>query len=231
MIHANCRVRLTADDFDFIVRALSTKSSDAVSLPRLLTDESTRDELLDHEVLTAAILESPETLRISPRLLFYVLCRKVLRKTAVRSRESADYIASLLERFQNSARLDSPDGLSERQLRYLSDMLLALSQAGPREAFILRAHIGNYSLFLSGMFADSLEKCRRKGGPGLSFYEQVGRSSFQAAAGHREAQRFQLDKIYRELADGFHEARLALNDLARRLLHLDTPPAPIIAIG
>ena len=114
MIHANCRVRFTADDFDFIVRALSIKSSDHISLSRLLTDETTRDELLDHEALTAAILESPEALRISPQLLFYVLCRKVLRETAVRSRESADYIASLLEQFQTSARLDSPSELSER---------------------------------------------------------------------------------------------------------------------
>ena len=229
MIHANCRVRLTADDFDFIVRALSTKLSDQVSLTRLLIDESTRDELLDQEALTAAILESPEALRISPQLLFYVLCRKVLKETAVRSRESADYIASLLEQFQKSARLDSPAELSERQLRYLSDMLLAVSQANPREAFILRAHIGNYSLFLSGMFADNLEKRSRKGGPGLSFYEQVGRSGFQAAAAHPEARKFQLDAIYQELADGFHEVRVALNDLARRLLHLDTPPAPILA--
>lgn len=229
MIHANCRVRLTADDFDFIVRALSLKTSDRLSLERLLTDESARDELLDHEALTAAILESPEALRISPQLLFYVLCRKVLRETPVRSRESADYIASLLGQFQKSARLDSPEEMSERQLRYLSDMLIAASQANAREAFILRAHIGNYSLFLSGMFVENLEKRSRKGGPGLSFYEQVGRSGFQSAAGHPEARKFQLDSIYRELADGFHEARVALNDLARRLLHLDTPPAPIIA--
>lgn len=228
MIHANCRVRLTANDFDFIVRALSIKSSDHVSLQRLLTDESARDDLLDHEALTAAILESPESLNISPQLLFYVLCRKVLRDTAVRSRESADYIASLLDQFQKSARLHSPEEISESQLRYVSDMLVALSNAGPHEAFLLRAHIGNYSLFLSGMFADNLEKRSRKGGPGLSFYENVGRSSFHAAAGFQDARKFQLDGIYRELAEGFHEVRLALNDLARRLLHLDCPAAPII---
>ena len=227
MIHANCRVRLTADDFDFIVRALSLKSSDHVSLQRLLTDESARDELLDHEALAAAILENPEALSISPQLLFYVLCRKVLRETPVRSRECSDYIASLLEQFQRSARLHSPEEISESQLRYVSDMLIAVSQANPREAFILRAHIGNYSLFLSGMFAENLEKRSRKGGPGVSFYEQVGRSSFQVAADHHDAQKFQLAAIYRELAEGFHEVRVALNDLARRLLHLDSP-SPLI---
>ena len=84
MIHANCRTRLTADDFTFIVGVLSRSECDQVSLVRLLTDEDTRDAILDHDMLAKAILESPQRLPISPQLLFYVLCRKVLRDTKVR---------------------------------------------------------------------------------------------------------------------------------------------------
>ena len=76
MIHANCRMRLTADDFTFVVGVLSKSESDHVSLVKLLIDEDTRDAILDHELLAKAILESPERLPISPQLLFYVLCRK-----------------------------------------------------------------------------------------------------------------------------------------------------------
>lgn len=226
MIHANCRVRLTADDFQFIVRTLALKTSDRLSLERLLLDEETRDSLLDHEALAAAILESPERLDISPHLLFYVLCRKVLRETAVRSRESADYVASLLERFLQTTRLYSPDDATERNLRYISDMLLAMTKAGPRESFVLRTHVGNYALFLCGMFLENVEKRRRKGGPDVIFYERIGRSSFQHAAQHRDAKTLGLESVYREISEGFHEARLALNDLATRLLHLDGPPEP-----
>ena len=33
--------------------------------------------------------------------------------------------------------------------QYISDILIALNHATPEQAFLLRAHIGNYSLFIS----------------------------------------------------------------------------------
>lgn len=229
MIHANCRVRLTADDFAFIVRVLSQNENDRVSLVRLLTDEDTRDAILDHDLLAKAILDSPERLPISPQLLFYVLCRRVLRDSKVRSRDTSDFIASLLDGFMRTARLDSPEELGQQSMRYISDMLQALSKAGTREAFLLRSHIANYALFVSGIFAENVEQRRRKGAPDISFYEQMGRMNYRAAAEYREAKKFNLQSIYEELSDGFHDVRLALNDLASRLLHFDTPRLPIIA--
>lgn len=229
MITANSRVRLTADDFDFIVRALSIKNSDRVSLERLLTDEETRDEILDLDALADAILQSPGRLAISPHLLFYVLCRRVLRDTAVRSRDAADYVASLLEAFSRTARLYDADGTGRFHAEYLTDMLQALSKAGEREAFLIRSHMANYSLFVSGMFAENVGKRSERGAPDISFYEKMGGMNYRVAAEFRDAKRFRLQSIYEELARGFHEARLALNDLAGRLLHLDSPQSPLIA--
>lgn len=223
MIHPNCRTRLTADDFDFIVRVFGAKGNGAASLHSLLTDHETRDALLEHEVLASAILESPDRISISPHLYFYVLSRRVLRETRVASRDATDYIASLLEAFSRSGCAEPRDPKTQADLRYLSDMLIALNKASSQEAFALRCHIGNYALFISGLFAENIEKRARRGAPDVSFYEQIGVSSFQAAAGHRDAKRLDLEAIYREIAEGFHEARLALNDLARRLLHMDAP--------
>ena len=36
--------------------------------------------------------------------------------------------------------------------QYISDMLIALQRVTPEQAFLLRAHVGNYSLFVSGIF-------------------------------------------------------------------------------
>src|SRR5882757_1999486 len=102
MIHANCRVRLTADDFQFVVRVLSKTETDKVSLVELLTEEDTRDSILDHEALAEAVINSPERIPISPQFLFYVLCRKVLRNTPVKSREAADYVAAMLDAFMRT---------------------------------------------------------------------------------------------------------------------------------
>lgn len=222
MIHANCRVRLTADDFNFIVGVLARTEADSVSLVKLLTDEETRDAILDHEALAKAILESPERLPISPQLLFYVLCRKVLAGTPVKSRETSDYVASILNAFMRTVRLDSPEDTQRRSMRYLSDIMQSMSQVSTREAFMLRTHAANYALFISGMFAENVEqRTQRKGAPDISFYEAVGQMNYRAASEYREAKKFNLQDVYEELAGGFREVRLALNDLATRLLHID----------
>lgn len=224
MIHANCRARLTADDFDFIVKTLGIKPRDTISLERLLIDEDTRDCILEHETLAAAILESTGRISISPQLFFYVLCRRVLKETSVSSRQATDYIASLLESFSRTAHSPASDPGNPVEIRYVSDMLMALNRATPREAFLLRARIANYALFMSGIFSENLDKRAQRGAPDISFYEGVGKSNYQAASLHREARTLGLQAIYRELANGFRDARLALNDLADRLLHFD--PAP-----
>jgi hypothetical protein len=228
MITANSRVRLTADDFDFIVRALSLKESDRVSLEKLLTDVEVRDEILDLDALADAVLEAPGRLSISPHLLFYVLCRRVLKGSAVSSRESADYVAAMLEAFSRTTRVFCPDGTGFQPSEYLSDMLQALSKAGERESFLLRSHMANYSLFVSGMFSENVEKRNGRGAPDISFYEKMGGMNYRVAAEYREAKRFNLQSIYEELSRGFHDVRLALNDLAGRLLHIDSPRVPII---
>jgi len=228
MIHANCRARFTADDFEFIVRSLSHSPRDAVSLQRLLVDPEARDDILEHDALAAAILDSADSLKISTALYFYVLCRRVLKNTAVSSRDAADYIAAMLDAFTSSARMHRPSPSREVEMDYMSDILLALRDASPSEAFLLRSHLANRALFLSGLFSENIDRRAQRGAPALSFYEELGRSNFRAAAEHRDAKRFDLQRIYRELSDGFREARLALNDLAERLLHFEAPPAPQI---
>lgn len=228
MITANCRSRLTADDFDFIVRSLSVKPADRVALADLLTDADMRDSLLEHEAVASAILDSHERLSISGHLYFYVLCRRALKDTPVRSRESADYIASLLEAFSQWHRVQAPDHDPDNRMEYVTDMMLALQKASPREAFLLRSHIGNYALFVSGLFAENIGKRARRGAPDLRFYEQVGSSNFRAASEHQDARRFDLHGIYREISTGFHEARVALNDLAERIFHMDAPTQPLM---
>lgn len=223
MITANCRARFTARDFEYIVRVLSRTPGDKVSLSTLLSDEQARDVILDDERLASEIFDSPERLSISPQFYFYVLCRHVLLKAGISCRDVADYVSSLLETFSRTSRLHHPEGIEDGGLHYLSDMLQALSKAGPREAFLLRAHIANYALFLSGIFADYIERRRRRGAPGLSFYEGMGRTHYHTASLEREAGVLNLSAIFHDLAEGFREVRMALNDLACRLLHLDSP--------
>lgn len=227
MIQANCRERFTADDFDFVVRALAKSESDSVNLVSLLTDAEARDSILDHPRLVHSILEHGAPLSISPQCYFYILIRHVLKQTGLNDRALSDYLASLLERFSQTARMRSPADGNANPVQYVSDMLIALRNASPSQTFLIRAHVGNYSLFITGMFHETVQSRSLRGAPDVSFYEDMGRSSFKAVARHQLAKSCALTGIYDALAEEFHEVRLALNRLADSLVHLgDEPAAP-----
>jgi len=231
MIRANCRERFTAADFDFIVRTLARSQTDQVSLVDLLSDVETRDSVLDHPRLVDAILNHCGHLRISSQFYFYVLARHVLQQGGIGDRKLCDYVASLLETFSRSSQLQISESIGERVEQYIHDILIALTRATPEQTFLLRAHIGNYSLFISGIFHPAVAGQRSmRGGPDLEFYEQVGRTNYQLVASHATARRCELDDVFEGLADQFRDVRLALNQLSDRLLNLDDDLRPSLSL-
>ncbi|PYJ34485.1 MAG: hypothetical protein DME79_04140 [Verrucomicrobia bacterium] len=230
MIRANCRARFTAADFDFIVRTLARSQTDQVSLVDLLSDVETRDSILDHPRLVDAILNHCGHLRISSQFYFYVLARHVLQQGGIGDRKLCDYVASLLESFSHASRLQISDETHHLAEQYISDILIALTRATPEQAFLLRAYIGNYSLFISGIFHPAVagQHGSLRGGPDIKFYEQIGRTNFQLVSSHAVARRCELDDVFEGLADRFRDVRLALNQLSDRLLNLDDDARPTL---
>lgn len=228
MITHNCRERLTAADFEFVVQTLAADRRDTASLAELLTDADARDSILDHDALFSAVLESGAQLSISPQCYFYIVLRHVLKQRGITSRETCDYLAALLEKFSRTERMRAPGGAGEGPQQYISDLLLALQTASHSQQFFLRAHLGNYSLFITGVFHDRVEHRSRRGGPDVEFYEGVGAASYHAAAGHTVARAHALAPIYEELSERFHDIRVALNDTAEHHLHLDQPSAILL---
>ena len=221
MIRANCRARFTAADFNFIVHTLARCREDSVSLVDLLSDSDLRDSILDHPKLVETILDNAGHLHISSQFYFYVLARHVLQQAGIADRKLSDYVGSLLETFSRASQLQSPDKIDNRVHEYISDMLIALTRATPEQTFLLRAHVGNYSLFISGIFHENTQRRSLRGAPDIQFYEQVGRTNYQLVAAHETARRCELSDVFNGLAERFHDVRLALNDLSNRLLHLD----------
>lgn len=221
MIRANCRARFTAADFQFIVRTLARSPNDQVSLVDLLSDAETRDAVLDDPRLVEAILSHAGQLSISSSFYFYVLARHVLQQAEIGDRKLCDYVGSLLETFSRASGLRPPHSEEETSRQYISDMLIALTRASAEQSFLLRAHVGNYSLFVSGIFHENAQRRSQRGGPDLEFYEKIGRTNFQLVASHSTARRCELNDVYEELADRFHDVRLALNRLVEELINLD----------
>lgn len=219
-IAPNCRKRLTAEDFRAVAAALARTPEKVSSLVELLTDPCARDAALESERLLHRLLESPEALTVSPQLYFYVLTRHLLPEF---DREIVDYIASLLTAFLDARRLRSLPHQPDRCADSISDMLTALTAASSETEFHIRVHVGDYALFLSGVFPEHLRhRATVRGAPDVSFYEEIGSLNYRLASNHRLARRHALADVYRTIADKFAEVRRDLNRLSSELLWFES---------
>jgi len=201
LIQPNCRIQFTADDLQFISDTLSRTLGDRSVLIELLSDPETRDAILDDEDLFNAILEHRGCLRVSNRLYFFVIVRNVLKRAGIDDREVADYTAELLAEYSDFEQTRCRVPGQEEALDYFFEMLAALQTADDRTSFYIRAHIGNHSLFLSGIFPQRIRyRAQRKGFPDLRYYESLGQSNYRIASDHRLASRYDLAPIYATLS-------------------------------
>ncbi|MFT4689196.1 MAG: hypothetical protein ACI9OD_001401 [Limisphaerales bacterium] len=220
LIKPNCRDHLSAQDIAFIVATLGGKlCHDA--LQDLLIDPDTRDLILDDDDLRAAIQDSAVVTGISPHLYFYILIRHTLRSGGIDDRTLADYIAEMLTEYSNTDSIKSRLPESARS-DYVVDLMAALQSADRSTAFQIRAHVGNHTLFMTGIFpANIIHRTERRGAPDLDYYERMGAANYRMASGDPLAQKYDVADVLESLADRFHETRLALNDVAERYLSID----------
>jgi hypothetical protein len=221
MITPNCRVQFAAQDVEFVLSVLGGKLGGHDCLVQLLADEDTRDLILDDEALFQALLERGGCLRVTSHFYFYILVRQVFKRSGIASRVVADYVAELLAEFARAERARCVLAGQVQSLDYFFEMLSALQTADDTTRFQLRAHIGNYSLFLSGVFPDRIRvRAERRGFPDLKYYESLGRTHFRVAGEHRLAQRYELADIFGTLSERFETSRRALNDISDRLFSM-----------
>ena len=133
-------------------------------------------------------------------------------------RAIADYLATLLLAFGRTGAAYEIKAQIQR-FHYLSDIIAAGDRSTGDNAFLLRAHLGEFALWLSGVFPDHIgARVQRKGAPGIDYYEELGSAGFRMAARFDAAERHGLDRLYAVCADRFPTFRIALNRVADRHL-------------
>ncbi|MDZ7374584.1 MAG: hypothetical protein ONB23_11530 [candidate division KSB1 bacterium] len=231
MIRPCCRDHLTEQDFEFVADVLARTPRDRVLVQSLLADPDTRDHILDQNDLFAAILCTEGLAPFSVNLFFYVLVRRAFLRFELTDPLLADYCASLLITFVTYH--SEPEEREPTHYVYLIDHLRALSEASHREVFFLHHQLGNYSLFLTGMFPGYVRyQARHHFGPGFRYYEDLGAMGFHLAAAHEIAAAARLTDILEDLAVNFRRVRRALNQVAEGYLRLgDTLEELVVRVG
>lgn len=214
--------RLTDKDLRFLVENFPQPAASYEDMARIFASlPTTLESALDAEYVYRRIVENRELLDISPFLLFNVLLRRSIGGARTPTeRAVVNYLANLLSLFVRTERVYRPEAGDRRSYEYFVDLAAEAARADERRRFLLHAHIGNYALYLTGLFCDWLEyRHRFKRRPvDARYYADMGRAGYRDAASNRLARVYKLDDVFLRLALQFDHYRERLSVLAREYL-------------
>ncbi len=215
MILANLQERLTAADVEFLLRVLSRDDEgDYRELERRALEHGL-DVLLDSPELFGLLRDAPGVGSPSPQLFICIAVRETLRQAGIVDARLSNYVGALLYEFGARDRAYRIASADDEVYRYVADIVSDIDNESGRRRFLLQAHLGNFTLWLSGVFPDQITaRKHRKGGPDLDYYEELGTRGFRQAAINRLAHDLNVADIYARAADCFTTLRVALNRLS-----------------
>jgi hypothetical protein len=215
MIATSVRSTLSAGDQTLALGLLSGgREGERRALESRMESEGP-DALWDDPRLVPALtayrgLEAP-----SAALFLYAVLRRSLLDVGLDDRAVADYCAALVLVFGRGDRAFRIEEHEENRTAYLVDLVVEADRAEGERRFRVHMHLGDFALWMAGIFPDYIAARRaRKGGPPLDYYEQVGSSGFLAASDHRLAGRYGLGEVLRLAGERFFDLRVALNRLS-----------------
>src|SRR5581483_8847279 len=157
MILADTRHRLTRDDAQLAARLLARNSGDELAaIESRLSDEGI-DAVLDDPRLPAALLRHPRGAHASFTLFAYVMIRHALRQAGESDRGLADYVSAIVLHFGMRDRAYRVSESDDEVYNALVDLVDDVNDPDARRSFLVRTHLGNYALWLSGIFPDYIE--------------------------------------------------------------------------
>jgi len=121
---------------------------------------------------------------------------------------TVDYVADMLARFTQTSALYAVADASGRPIEHIIDLLIESSERRSRSARQITRHIGEFTLFMSGIFR---ERVRARGQ--LNYYRAQGQGAFWRCAATEPNERGA--RLYRSLGEQFESISNVLDHLRR----------------
>ena len=142
------------------------------------------------------------------RQLFRQLTERGMQQAHLDDHETAAYLTNLLTSFihvENLYRIRGPAG---ERLEYLVDIIARASESmSPSVRREYYKQIGDFTLFMLGLYPESLDRPRRP--IGANYYAAQGRRSYSIVASIESPR--PATALYRRLSDQFEQCVLGLN--------------------
>ncbi|MCI0547682.1 MAG: hypothetical protein L0027_10405 [Candidatus Rokubacteria bacterium] len=172
---------------------------------------------------------------------FDQVTRQTFGDLALDDRPAARYLSALLTRFARSEALYATDLLAGRRLDSVVEMLLAIEdtwQSGPLRSLAwppaaaspafdvdprvernLRRHIGDYTMFMTGVFREHVERMGV-----IDYYEVEGRRAYRFVGDTAATGAEDDAALFRRLAQRFEQYAGALSYMRKVYLRADRLP-------
>jgi len=166
------------------------------------------------------------------RNFFSRAVRASFHDLALHDEDAASYLADLLTRFARTENV-YPRGASLPRLETVVDMLLDIQAAWqedpahfqPEYEITVRRHIGDYTLFMIGVFRERVERMASTG-----YYIAQGKRAYRFVSEHARARATAGAPPFRRLSERFESYAGAL-DYARRVHFHDGPGHPFLRLA
>jgi hypothetical protein len=168
------------------------------------------------------------------RRFFERALRSSFADLTLRDDGTVDYLSDLLTRFVRVERFH-PRGLAVPRLDTVVDMMLEAQHVwrdttwAPEREVTVRRHIGDYTLFMTGIFRERVESLASTG-----YYVAEGKRAYHFVSEHDRASAQPTvaggGPLYRRLADRF-EAYAGALDYARKVYFPEHPSRPFLSLG
>ncbi|MBI1806908.1 MAG: hypothetical protein HYR76_07650 [Ignavibacteria bacterium] len=221
-MYSQTRAQLTQTDYEFIAHTLGHTTQEQAAILQLTSDPHIVTDLLHHRQLFERSMTTPPLfLSISPHLFFYIFVYRALDQKHIADDDVVDYVAGICVEFRSHEVLWQLASTTEGKTIYLVDLLNLMVTLDRHQQYFLRRYIGNLSLFLTGFFPDFIfQRSKKKGAPSLEYYESVGRTQYETAAGDSSTYDLHAAPVLNTLAERFVEIRSAINIFTDSYLHL-----------
>lgn len=166
------------------------------------------------------------------RRFFDDALRASFRDLSLHDDAAAAYLADLLTRFARTEQL-FPKGITGQRLECVVDLLLEAqalwqdSSFTPEREVSVRRHIGDYTLFMLGVFRERVERMASTG-----YYVSQGRRAYRFVSEHDRASTRPVQpaggSLFGRLADRF-EGYARVLDYARQVHFRSAPSLPFFA--
>jgi hypothetical protein len=130
------------------------------------------------------------------------------------------YLVDLLDTFVDSETVHTVPGMEDQEFRYVFEMIEASQTSGERQSYRIFRHIGDYSLYLTGVFPDWIRyRHERKNRPmDVDDYSDFGRTYFNKASKHRLAREKRMEPVFKKLSEGYDLVRTSLEMLFKKVV-------------